>query len=260
MQTLIIRAIQMDILWENPVGNIEKLSEILDTAKAGELVVLPEMFATGFSMQPEKIAQTMDGEIITWMKEKSADKMICGTVAVEDAGKYYNRFVACFNGFVVATYDKRHLFSYAGEDKHYTAGETQIIFEYRGWKIKPLVCYDLRFPVWCRNREEADLMIFCANWPAVRINAWNALLPARAIENQCYVLGVNRVGADGNNKRHNGATHLFNPLGISSNNDTETEKCFEYVIEKTEIQKTRNEFPFLKDADEYSILQAKQKK
>lgn len=254
MQSLIIRAIQPDILWENPTGNLERLTELLKHATSGELIVLPEMFATGFSMRPEKIAQSMNGEIVSWMKENSADKMVCGTVAIEDAGKYFNRFLACFKGEVVAIYDKRHLFSYASEDKHYTAGKTQTVFEYRGWKIKPLICYDLRFPVWCRNWEEADLMIFCANWPSVRINAWNTLLPARAIENQCYVLGVNRVGLDGYDNPHNGKSQLCDPLGVNNRKLNDEEQAFIFEIQNSEIQETRKQFPFLRDADEFSIF------
>ncbi|MEK0420759.1 MAG: hypothetical protein RLZZ161_610 [Bacteroidota bacterium] len=253
MQTLNIRAIQLDILWENPKGNLDKLSAMLNNAEAGELVVLPEMFATGFSMQPEKIAQSMNGEIVSWMKEKSAGKMICGTVAIEDGGKYYNRFLACFEGEVISTYDKRHLFSFAGEDKHYTAGKVLTFFEYMGWKIKPLICYDLRFPVWCRNTEEADLMIFCANWPEVRIQAWNALLPARAIENQCFVLGVNRVGVDGNGINHNGYTQLCDPLGIKINRKRESSEYLTFSINKETIQTIRMKFPFSKDSDLFEI-------
>jgi len=253
MQSLIIRAVQSDILWENPKGNLERLTEILKHLDAGDLVVLPELFATGFSMQPKKIAQSIKGDIVSWMKENSADKMVCGTVAIEEEGKYYNRFLACFRGDVVATYDKRHLFSYADEDKHYTAGKSQISFEYVGWKIKPFICYDLRFPVWCRNKEEADLMIFCANWPEVRIHAWNALLPARAIENQCFVLGVNRVGVDGYDKSHNGESQLCNPLGVISNKLTGEELAIKYEVQKSEILNVRNQFPFLKDADVFNI-------
>ncbi len=254
MQTLKIRAIQSDILWENPKGNLEKLTVMLEDAASGELIVLPEMFATGFSMRPDKIAQPMHGEIVAWMCDNSHEKMICGTVAIEEAGKYYNRFIACYGGTVVAVYDKRHLFSYAGEDKHYSAGNSNIVFEYRGWKIKPLVCYDLRFPVWCRNREVADLMIFCANWPSARIHAWNTLLPARAIENQCYVLGVNRAGADGNGKMHNGHSQLLDPLGICMHNMGEAERKATFEIETQKIQSVRNEFPFLKDADDFKFL------
>jgi omega-amidase len=254
MQTLKIRAIQSDILWEDPHGNLKKLTDMLQDSGQGELVVLPEMFATGFSMRPEKIAQPMHGEIVAWMCENSREKMICGTVAIEEAGKYYNRFIACYGGTVVAVYDKRHLFSYAGEDKHYTAGNVNIVFEFGSWKIKPLVCYDLRFPVWCRNREEADLMIFCANWPAVRIQAWETLLPARAIENQCYVLGVNRAGADGNEKMHNGQSQLLDPLGFCKHNMGEAEGNAIFEIEQKKIHSVRNEFPFLKDADKFDIF------
>lgn len=255
MQTLRIRAIQSDILWENPQGNLDRLSAMLQHAEPNELVVLSEMFATGFSMRPEKIAQSMQGEIVSWMAESSRDKLVCGTVAVEEHGKYFNRFIACYQGEVFATYDKRHLFSFAGEDKHYTSGKSATVFEYQGWKIKPLICYDLRFPVWCRNREEADLMLFCANWPAARIHAWNTLLPARAIENQCFVLGVNRVGTDGNDKMHNGQSTLINPLGLIINNLGENEKNYCAEVDRTQVFSVRKQFPFLKDADLYSFVE-----
>ena len=253
MQTLKIRAVQSDIVWENPKENLRKLSELLENAAKNELVVLPEMFATGFSMNAEKIAQSMEGEIVSWMKENSTDKMVCGTVSIEEKGRYYNRFIACFKGEVVATYDKRHLFSYAGEDQYYTSGKAQIVFEYLGWKIKPLICYDLRFPVWCRNKEEVDLMLFCANWPEARIHAWNTLLPARAIENQCYVLGVNRVGVDGKNKQHIGQTMFSDPLGKIIKSGGDGEACIECSMQKETLQSIRHEFPFLSDADSYRI-------
>jgi predicted amidohydrolase len=253
MQSLTIRAIQSDILWENPKGNLDKLSAMLNNAEAGELVVLPEMFATGFSMRPDKTAQPMDGEIVSWMKENSQDKLICGSVAIVEGGNYYNRFLACFEGEVISTYDKRHLFSFAGEDKHYTAGNSRIVFTYKGWKIKPLICYDLRFPVWCRNTEEADLMIFCANWPAVRIQAWNALLPARAIENQCFVVGVNRVGVDGVDNIHNGNSQLLDPLGNCLLNLDENEAHKTVMLEKEKLHSIRMKFPFLSDAEKFTL-------
>lgn len=253
MQSLTIRAIQSDILWEKPKGNLEKLTTLLKDTEEGELVVLPEMFATGFSMRPIEIAQPMDGEIVSWMKENSKDKMICGTVAIVDGGNYYNRFLACYGGDVVALYDKRHLFSFAGEDKHYTAGKTLTVFEYKGWKIKPLICYDLRFPVWCRNTVEADLMIFCANWPAVRIQAWNSLLPARAIENQCFVVGVNRVGVDGTDNPHNGNSQLLDPLGNCLLNLGENETNQTVILEKEKLHSIRMKFPFLSDADKFTL-------
>lgn len=254
MQTLTIRAIQSDILWENPKGNLEKLSTLLKDSEDGELVILPEMFATGFTMRPTEMAQSMDGEIVTWMIENSQEKMICGTVAIAEGGNYYNRFLACYGGEVIALYDKRHLFSYAGEDKYYTAGNSQTVFTYKGWKIKPLICYDLRFPVWCRNTVEADLMIFCANWPAVRIQAWNALLTARAIENQCFVVGVNRVGVDGADNPHSGCTQVFDAVGNSMIHLGETEISEIVVLEKEKLHLIKMKFPFLADADRFNCL------
>ena len=249
MQALSIRPIQFDIVWENPTANLEQLQSFLDLSLNDELVVLPEMFATGFTMQPVKFAQSMNGEIVQWMKQNSLGKMVCGSVAIEENGKYYNRFLGFENGELKVSYDKHQLVSHGRENQFYHAGNKTVAFEYKGWNIKPYICYDLRFPAWCRNREEADLMIFCANWPAVRIQAWNALLQARAIENQCYVLGVNRIGEDGKGIAHNGQSKLFNWMGDCIM-DYEAKKSDKAIsISADGLKQQRKEFPVLQDAD-----------
>ena len=196
-----VTLIQSDIIWEDKVSNLKNYQNKISQIESTDLIVLPEMFTTGFSMNPKDISETMSGETIQWMKS-NASKMnsaICGSIIIEEDDKYFNRFIWVNPDGSICQYDKKHLFSFAGEDKNYTAGNEKIIIEYKGWKICPLVCYDLRFPVWSRNSEDYDLLIYVANWPTKRKLAWKSLLVARAIENQCYVIGVNRVGKDENN-------------------------------------------------------------
>jgi predicted amidohydrolase len=253
MQPLKLRLVQCDLVWEDSEANLRHLTSFIDRPEAGELVVLPEMFATGFTMQPEKFAQTMDGPAVKWLKRHSKNRVICGSLSIEENGHYYNRFIWCEEGEVKAMYDKHHLFSHGAEPQHYTAGQSQTLIEYRGWKIKPFVCYDLRFPVWCRNVEEAHLMLFCANWPELRILAWEKLLQARAIENQCWVAGVNRVGDDGNNIPHSGSTMLCNPLGEILHHRSHTECSIKCELEPEELLSLRKQFPVLKDRDGFEL-------
>ena len=253
MQSLKLRLVQCDLAWEDSEANLRHLTSFIDRPELGEVVVLPEMFATGFTMQPEKFAQNMEGPAVKWLKRHSKGRVICGSLSIEENGHFYNRFIWCENGEVKATYDKHHLFSHGEEPQHYTAGNAQILIEYEGWKIKPFICYDLRFPVWCRNVEEADLMIFCANWPEVRVAAWEKLLQARAIENQCWVAGVNRVGDDGNNIPHNGSTMLCSPLGELLQHRTQTECAVKCELNPDDLLSLRNQFPVLKDRDGFAL-------
>ncbi len=254
MQPLNIRAVQTDIVWQNASASLQLLDARISNAVEGEIVVLPEMFATGFTMEPETQAQTMDGEIVGWMKKQSRNRVVCGTVAIAEAGNYHNRFIWCQDGEVTHHYDKHHLFSHGDEQKHYMAGNAHCLIEYMGWKIKPFICYDLRFPVWCRNTDWAHLYLFCANWPAVRIQAWKQLLMARAIENQCFVLGVNRIGADGMGIAHNGQSVLIdakgNELAIVNENNMD---LIESIDSKTLLE-YRKVFPVLNDADEFRFF------
>ena len=205
-------------------------------------------------MEAEKVAETENGTIITWMKAFSIQKetAICGSVAIKEKGKYYNRFYFIAHGEIVATYNKRHLFTYSGEDLAYEKGLDRVIFEYMGWKICPQICYDLRFPVWFRNTENYDILLNVANWPESRMAVWNTLLQARSIENMCYTIGCNRIGIDGNKLIYNGQSAIYNPLGklISQN---EKEGILQFTLNYTELQEYRKKYPFLEDIDSFSI-------
>ncbi len=241
-----------------------KIKSITDKT---ELVVLPEMFSTGFSMEPALLAETMEGETVAWMKRVAAEKKIIltGSVIIEEDGKYYNRLIWMLPNGQYGVYDKRHRFAYAGEDEQFTAGSKRLIASVKGWKINLLVCYDLRFPVWARQktsspsapaeeRLEYDLLIYVANWPERRSHAWKTLLQARAIENQCYVVGVNRVGDDGNQIHYSGDSMVIDPLGEILQTATQQENIFTVVLQKTSLEEVRTKLPFWKDADEFSIF------
>jgi predicted amidohydrolase len=251
-----VTLIQANIIWEDKNSNLKKYQEQIDKIESTELIVLPEMFTTGFSMNPKDISETMNDGTIQWMKD-NASKMnsaICGSIIIEEDGKYFNRFIWVNPDGSIHQYDKKHLFSFAGENKNYTAGNEKIIIEYKGWKICPLICYDLRFPVWSRNSEDYDLLIYVANWPAKRKLAWKSLLVARAIENQCYVIGVNRVGKDENNHYYSGESSLINALGETLYTNSHIEDVYTTSISKYELNKIRNQLPFLNDKDNFKII------
>lgn len=239
----------------------EKINSI---AEKTEIVILPEMFSTGFSMNPSKLAETMEGETIQWMKRMAAEKKIIltGSIIIEDAGNYFNRLIWMLPNGQFGTYDKRHLFAYADEDQHYKRGEKRLIASVKGWKINLLVCYDLRFPVWARQSSsketdekvaEYDLLIYVANWPERRIHAWKTLLQARAIENQCYVVGVNRVGEDGNGIPHSGDSMVVDAMGAVLYTKSQDEHINTITLEKKALEEIRTKLPFLKDADDFFI-------
>ena len=267
MSTLTITIIQTNLHWEDKVANLQMLEEkILSIKEKTEIVVLPEMFSTGFSMQPEKLAETMEGETVQWMKRLAAKKKIIltGSVIIEEDGHYFNRLIWMLPNGQYGVYDKRHRFAYAGEDDHYTAGTKRMIASVKGWKINLLVCYDLRFPVWARQTPslegesrgevEYDVLIYVANWPEKRIHAWKTLLQARAIENQCFVVGVNRVGDDGNNIHYSGESMLADPMGEVLYTKKDAEDVFSITINKSPLQEVREKLPFLKDADNFKII------
>ena len=273
MSTLTITIIQTNLHWEDKAANLQMLEEkILSINEKTEIVVLPEMFSTGFSMQPEKLAETMDGETVQWMKRLAAQKKIIltGSVIIEEGGHYFNRLIWMLPNGQYGVYDKRHRFAYAGEDDHYTAGTKRMIASVKGWKINLLVCYDLRFPVWARQTPltpnpsppvergeqdpEYDVLIYVANWPEKRIHAWKTLLQARAIENQCFVAGVNRVGDDGNNIHYSGESMLVDPMGEVLYTKKDREDIFTITINKSQLQEVREKLPFLKDADNFKII------
>lgn len=228
-----------------------------------EIVVLPEMFSTGFSMQPKLFAETMEGETVEWMKRISSENgiVLTGSMIAEENGHYFNRLVWMLPNGQFGYYDKRHLFAYAGEYAEYTAGNKRLIASVKGWKINLQVCYDLRFPVWARQQTqnevpEYDLLIYVANWPEKRSHAWKTLLCARAIENQCYVVGVNRVGNDGNNIYHSGNSLVIDPLGQVLYHMADEEDVNTITLSKEKLAEVRTRFPFLNDADNFTIIPA----
>jgi len=259
MSTLIITGIQSSLHWEDKEANLQMLEEkIFSISQPTEIVVLPEMFSTGFSMQPKKLAETMDGETVEWMKRIAAKKKIIltGSVIIEEDRNFYNRLVWVLPNGQIGYYDKRHLFAYGDEDQHYTAGKKRLIASVKGWKINLMVCYDLRFPVWSRQQGdfEYDVLIYVANWPEKRVYAWTTLLRARAIENQSYVIGVNRTGDDGNKIPYTGESMAVDPMGEILYHKNDEEDVFTVTLDKSHLEKTREKFPFWKDADRFKII------
>ncbi|RYG52482.1 MAG: nitrilase family protein, partial [Chitinophagaceae bacterium] len=223
----------------------------------------PEMFNTGFSMKPAEYAETMDGETVQWMKKVSSRRKIIltGSVMIKENDKFYNRLIWMLPNGEYGCYDKRHLFAYAGEDAHYTSGSKRLIASVKGWTLNLLVCYDLRFPVWSRQAGDAedgssaeyDVLVYVANWPDKRVHAWRTLLQARAIENQCYVVGVNRSGDDGNDIHYPGSSMIIDPMGQPVYTGGDKEEIVTYSLKIEEVTQVRSKLPFLKDADHFII-------
>ncbi len=265
MSKLTFTIIQTNLHWEDKKTNLQMLeNKILSLADNTEVVVLPEMFSTGFSMKPEMLAETIDGETIQWMKRMAAAKKIIltGSVIIKEGEHYYNRLIWMLPNGQYGQYDKKHLFAYAGEHLHYTPGNKRLIASVKGWKINLLVCYDLRFPVWARQSPLADageaeygVLIYVANWPEKRNHAWKTLLQARAIENQCYVIGVNRVGDDGNGIHHTGDSMVVDAMGEVLYTKSEEEDIFTITLSKEELNSVREKLPFLEDADDFRIME-----
>lgn len=260
MSSLTCTLIQTKLFWEDAIANRQMLEEKINSIKEKtELVILPEMFSTGFSMQPEKLAETMDGETVKWMHTISSNKKIIltGSLIIKDDEQFFNRLIWMLPNGNFGCYDKRHLFAYAEEDKHYAPGNKRCIASAKGWKINLQVCYDLRFPVWARqqikDKPEYDVLIYVANWPERRSLAWKTLLQARAIENQCYVIGVNRVGNDGNNVYHSGDSMVINALGEILYHKQHEEDVFTIDLDKNHLHEVRHKFPFWRDADNFKI-------
>lgn len=263
MSDLTVSLIQANLHWEDIPANLAMFGQKIDSIKERtEVIVLPEMFSTGFSMQSSRLAETMDGSAVQWMKQKAKEKnvIITGSLIIEENGEYYNRLLWMLPNGTYGAYDKRHLFAFADEHNHYKAGEKRLIAQVKGWKICLNVCYDLRFPVWTRNTIQEngapayDVLVNVANWPERRNTPWRALLQARAIENQCYVIGVNRVGNDGHNIYHSGDTSLIDPVGEIIYHKAHDEDAFTYTLSRTHLEELRAKFPFMKDADEFMIL------
>lgn len=252
-----IALIQSDLVWENPQLNrvhftnkIDSISDVVD------VIILPEMFTSGFTMNAEKVAETMFGETVVWMQELALKKQtaIMGSVVISEKSNYYNRLLFVHPNGIIETYDKKHTFTLAGEDKVYTTGKKKLIVTYKGWKLSPLICYDLRFPVWARNVEDYDVLIYVANWPKVRVAAWDALLKARAIENMCYCVGVNRVGLDENKHEYVGHSAIYDVLGEKLDSIPDSKEAIEVVtLNKYHIKTYREKLNFLNDKDNFKL-------
>ncbi|SIO48617.1 amidohydrolase [Chitinophaga niabensis] len=262
MSDLTVSLIQANLHWEDVAANLAMFDQKINSIQERtEVIILPEMFSTGFSMQSERLAQTMDGSAVQWMKQKAKEKnvIITGSLIIEEGGQYFNRLIWMLPNGTFGTYNKRHLFGFAGEHDHYTAGDKRLIAQVKGWKLNLSVCYDLRFPVWARNSilengEPAyDVLINVANWPERRNTPWRALLQARAIENQCYVIGLNRVGNDGNDIYHSGDSSIIDPIGEIIYHKAHDEDVFTYTLSRSHLNELRARFPFLKDADRFII-------
>ncbi|RXM46150.1 nitrilase family protein [Flavobacterium sp. YO64] len=248
--------IQSDLYWENASENRKRFEAKINSLDSEvNLIVLPEMFSTGFTMNPSAVAETMQGETVLWMKAmaKAKSSAVVGSLVIVENEKYYNRMLFVFPSGEIQFYDKRHLFTLAGEDEFYTAGTQKVIVDYLDWKICLQVCYDLRFPVFVRNVENYDLLLYVANWPKVRTNAWDTLLKARAIENLSYVVGVNRIGLDANNFEHIGHSQVIDFLGNYILEPQETEDVFILELDKNTMLEARKKFAFLNDKDSFKI-------
>ncbi len=256
-KTLKIALIQSPLVWENPEENRSMFSKkIHDVSKDAELIVLPEMFTTGFTMSPEHIDEKEGLLTISWMKEKAVETgaAIIGSMVFHEDGHYYNRLCFVRPDGTLSSYDKRHTFTLAGEHEKYKAGDSLIMVDFKGFRFCPLICYDLRFPVWSRNVSAYDVLLYVANWPEPRINAWDTLLKARAIENMSYCLGVNRTGSDSNGNSYNGHSAVYDALGKQLAFSTNEEALIELIINKNHIKDTRDKLRFLDDRDQFSLI------
>ena len=257
MQNIKVTLIQTELIWEDIASNLSMFDTLIEDIRDDtQLVVLPEMFTTGFTMNAAHLSQDMEGSSIKWLCDKSRQKNvdIVGSIIASDKGKYYNRLIWAKPEGDMFIYDKKHLFRMAGEDKVYTAGNKNITVELSGWRIRPFICYDLRFPLWTRNIDNTyDAAIFIANWPERRSLHWKLLLQARAIENQCFVIGVNRVGTDGNGHPYNGDSSVIDPWGNILFHKHH-EPCTDTVeLSYDVLAKCRESFPFWMDADKDMI-------
>lgn len=266
MSTLTISIIQAALFWEDKQQNLQMLQDKIAGLPAGtEIIVLPEMFSTGFSMNPTVLAETMEGATIAWMKRMASERraIITGSLIIEDNGNFFNRLVWMQPDGKYGYYDKRHLFAYAHEDEHYAPGNKRLVASVKGWKVNLQVCYDLRFPVWARHNfastsgePEYDLLVYVANWPERRNHAWKTLLQARAIENQCFVVGVNRVGKDGNDFYYSGDSMIVDAMGEVLYTKAHDEDVHTITLHKESLQEVRTKLPFWKDGDKFMILDA----
>ncbi|MGB7739221.1 MAG: amidohydrolase [Steroidobacteraceae bacterium] len=251
-----VTMIQADLAWHDPATNRRNLAaHFRGLAGHTDLIVLPEMFTTGFSMETGSLAETMAGATVAWLREESAaiGCAITGSLIVEESGQHYNRLVWATPDGGCAHYDKRHLFRIAREDQHYAPGKQRLVVTLKGWRVCPLICYDLRFPVWSRNRGDYDVLLYVANWPSRRRTAWSALLRARAIENVCYVVGVNRVGKDGNGASYTGDSVALDFLGQVLGGERGGDFVETVVLDRESLATFRSDFPVHLDADDFEL-------
>lgn len=250
--------VQCELKWEDRDASLAHITSLLDEVSPGSgIVVLPEMFTTGFTMNPEPLAEGMDGPTVRWMKERAAagGYALCGSVIIGEEGLFYNRMIFISPSGDVTFYDKRHLHTMSGEHTVYSHGNKRVVVSYREFSFNLQVCYDLRFPVWSRNRGDTDVLIYSANWPSVRSSVWKALLVARAIENQCYVIGVNRVGANPDGTSYTGDSSIIGPKGeLLASLEPGAEGVVSAVLSRESLDKYREEMPIWRDADAFMIL------
>jgi predicted amidohydrolase len=264
MSALKFSLIQTSLHWEDKEANLEMLRKKIETIEHTHVIVLPEMFTTGFTMKPELVAEQMDGATMQWMRKLANEKkvIVTGSIVVEENNNFYNRLLWVQPDGKYGYYDKRHLFAYGKEDQHYASGERRFITSVNGWKINLMICYDLRFPVWSRQQYqqvegqeyEYDVLIYMANWPDKRKHAWKTLLQARAIENQCYVIGVNRVGQDANNLDYSGDSMAVNALGEVLYHKEHDEDIFTVTLDKKHLSEVREKLPFWREADPFFLI------
>lgn len=249
--------LQANLEWENIERNVSLFEKkIKDLPQEVDIIILPEMFSTGFSMNAKNLAEPVDGPTLQWMKKMAAEKdaAVTGSLIISENGNFYNRLYFVHPDGTSQKYDKRHTFTLAKENETYASGKERLIVKYRGWKICPLVCYDLRFPVWARNTEDYDLLIYVANWPAARVAAWDTLLKARAIENMSYCIGLNRVGRDGSDLNYVGHSAVYDCLGKKISGDHDESEFSEIVeLDKNHLQETRSQLKFLQDRDRFTV-------
>jgi omega-amidase len=256
MQPLTVSLIQTATHWHDPHANRALFDEWFAQVPAGaDLVVLPEMFATGFTMAAAEVAEPMSGATVAWLRAAAArlGTTVCGSLVIAEGGRHFNRFLWATPAGELTAYDKRHRFRMAGEHQHYAAGDRRCVVALNGWRLLPLVCYDLRFPVWLRNRNDYDALLAVANWPAARQGAWNALLRARAIENLAYAAGVNIVGRDGNGVDYGGGSAVYDPEGRELIDAGNRKGVFTVTLDGEALTDYRQRFPAWQDADDFSL-------
>ena len=255
MSQLTVALVQTDLAWESPEENLDHFNALIDAGINADLVVLPEMFSTGFSMASAELAEKMDGPAVSWMqdKAKSLNATLCGSLIIEEDGSYFNRFIWMQADGVLQHYDKRHLFRMSTENENYSSGATKLVVEISGFRVCPQVCYDLRFPVWSRNDSDFDLLLYVANWPSARRDHWNALLQARAIENLCYVVAVNRIGVDGNNINYSGDSVVIDYNGVTRLQMNSDDGISTFSLDRHSLVEYRDKFPAYLDADKYNL-------